>query len=279
MKSSKSEKGLVKMQYELIAIDIDGTLVPIGTECISEVVRSAITEAALLGITVVLATGRSFRSAAQIASSLGVDNYLITSNGALVQHTSNGEVLYQKNLSVELAKKVLVAARKSGLTFDVVYPDYSIVDNNPDLIEFLRDVEGVEPIICDDLECTMLEEPIKLHFLGDHEDIMEFQTELLTSMGDEINVTSSYPRLLEVVNKQTNKGVALAKLAEKLNIPMEKTMAIGDGNNDLEMLLAAGLGVAMGNAFVAVKEVADVITETAENDGVAYAIEKWCKLS
>ncbi|MEI7884972.1 MAG: Cof-type HAD-IIB family hydrolase [Clostridia bacterium] len=265
------------MQYELLALDVDGTLVPIGTESISEIVKKSIKEVAAQGITVVLATGRSFRSASQIACSLGVDNYLITSNGALVQHMSNGEVLYQKNIPVNIAKEVLVAARKRGLTFDVVYPGHSVVDNDPDLIKFLREVEGVEPIICGDLECSMKEEPIKLHFLGEQEEIMQFQAELIASLGDKINVTSSYPRLLEVVNKETNKGVALAKLAEELNISMDKTMAIGDGNNDLEMLLVAGLGVAMGNAFGAVKEVADVITHTAEDDGVAYAIEKWLK--
>ena len=89
------------------------------------------------------------------------------------------------------------------------------------------------------------------------------------------NGVLSQKYIYETLPKGANKGVALKKLAEKLNIPREEVMAIGDGNNDIEMLKFAGVGVAMGNGTKMAKDAANYITDTNENNGVAKAIEKF----
>ena len=80
---------------------------------------------------------------------------------------------------------------------------------------------------------------------------------------------------IEVLNKEASKGQSLKELADHLGIPQERVMAIGDSGNDIDMVEYAGLGVAMGNAVPAVLNVADVVTDSVDNDGVATAINRY----
>ena len=95
------------------------------------------------------------------------------------------------------------------------------------------------------------------------------------NFGDRLTVTNSKPTYLEMVNPQANKGAALAYLAEKLDIKQEEVMAIGDSNNDLDMIRYAGWGVAMGNAADKVKAAARFVTTRNDEDGVAEAVVKY----
>lgn len=93
-----------------------------------------------------------------------------------------------------------------------------------------------------------------------------------------MHITKSKPHFLEIIEGTVNKGVALAALAERLGISRQDVMAIGDSFNDLEMIQYAGVGVAMGNARKEIKQQADIVTLTNEEDGVAEAIEQYVLL-
>ena len=93
--------------------------------------------------------------------------------------------------------------------------------------------------------------------------------------GDKLNVFRSDPYYVEVLPKFTDKGVAVDKLMKHLDIKKEKVICVGDSYNDLPMLKRAGLAVAMGNAQASVKEAADIVTDTNDEDGIAKIVEKF----
>jgi hypothetical protein len=99
--------------------------------------------------------------------------------------------------------------------------------------------------------------------------------QLPSFLHDKFTIVKSADFFLEFLNPNSNKGLAVKKLAESLNIPQEKVMCIGDAGNDRHMVKYAGLGVAMGNAMAETKEVADYITDTNDENGVANAIRKF----
>ncbi len=104
---------------------------------------------------------------------------------------------------------------------------------------------------------------------------MELREEVLKSLPDEfpdLVITTSIVNNIEINSREATKGVALEKLAAYLGIPLESTMAFGDDTNDISMLEAAGIGVAMGNACEAVKRSSDFVTRDCDENGVAYAI-------
>ena len=114
----------------------------------------------------------------------------------------------------------------------------------------------------------------KLLLLGEEEQLNEFETVIPDDWRDEFYVVRSQKYLVEVLTKGVNKAFGLEKLAQKLNIQPSEIAAIGDAANDIEMLQYAGLAIAMGNASEEVKAIADIVTDTNENNGVIKAIDK-----
>ena len=117
-------------------------------------------------------------------------------------------------------------------------------------------------------------EKFNLFFKKEREDDRTKAREALNQFSD-LSITSSLGNNLEINHKDATKGNGLASLAAYLGLKKEEVMACGDGENDISMLDEAGIGVAMGNASDLVKRAADVVTLTNDQDGVAYAIEKW----
>lgn len=267
------------MNYDLIAIDIDGTLVA-ENKIISPQVNEAIQRVVQAGMKVVLCTGRPLPGAQPYVEELAlnqVDDYLITYHGALVQRSDTLETILHHELTCqdlldwrELTQSLdnnIQAVRNDGVFTDMRDLDYfklmeSYYNNIPLRI---REIHEMKP----ELLFSKL-------FMGDDAIKLDrFEEAIPDFFRKEYTILRSGPNSLEILNKKASKGQSLSELANLLDIPQERVMAIGDSGNDIDMVEYAGLGVAMGNAVPAVKAVADVITENADNFGVAHAINRY----
>ncbi|MED3653636.1 Cof-type HAD-IIB family hydrolase [Heyndrickxia sporothermodurans] len=237
----------------LIALDMDGTLLN-SKEEISEENKRVIARAKENGIHIVLSTGRNFATVHEFAEDLELNSFLVTVNGGEIWDSS-GKLLERNLLQVEQIKmmwdlKNLHNTKFWAITVDKVFRDEFPDENTFADYEWLKfgfDVEddNARKIIMEELEKNKLQ------------------------------VTNSSPTNLEVNPYGISKAKALEKVCERIGITMENVMAMGDSMNDIAMIKSAGIGIAMGNAQAIVKEAADWITDTNDNDGVAKAIQRW----
>ena len=264
--------------YKLVAIDMDGTLLK-GDKTVSERTKSAIQSAREMGVTVVLATGRPIEGVSKYLEELDMytdKDYVLSYNGALVQKTKSKESIakialegsdlhYLKKLSNELGVNIHAFSEEKGLITpkNSKYTEVEANINNIKINEIDIDAISDDEVI---IKIMMIDEP---EILGPAID------KLPKYVFEKYTVVRSTPYFLEFLNKEVNKGVGVEMLAKHLGIKREEIITLGDAGNDLHMIEYAGLGIAMGNAFDEVKEAADYITDTNENDGVAKAIEKF----
>ena len=260
---------------KLIATDLDGTLLPTGTEISPENIEAA-KKAAAAGVTVTIATGRMYRAALPVAKNLGVDVPIITYNGALIR-TVSGKTLFSSFLAPELIREVLDFVEEQGWYMQtyskdcLYYPEHC---RQSDRYEAAQLVQG-EAVGWQGLK-ERTEEVTKLLCVTDSGDETEERIAILREhFGDRLSIVRSNANYAEIVNKGVSKGEGLKKLAEILGVTIPETMALGDAENDLSILKEAGLSVAMGNAVPAVKELCDVETGTCEENGWAQAVDEY----
>ncbi len=273
------------MEIKLIATDLDGTFVDSKKQLIEENVK-AFAECAEREIEIVPTTGRTkVGIPAEIKNLPGV-RYAITNNGGVVVDLVTGEILSSCLLDADLAVKVMEIARDSAddIMYDayidgIGYSRFEFFENlehylyDPGILNLVRLTRRpVEDNIAYVKTCGRGIEKINLFFV-DMEARARMRVQLAEVPG--ILVTSSLPNNLEINAYGADKGTALLRLAEYLNIRREEVMALGDGENDLTMIRMAGFGVAMGNAEEHVKAAADHITATNDEAGVAAAIRKF----
>lgn len=269
----------------LIALDLDGTLLNTQKQ-LSEENRAALTRAARAGIHIVPTTGRFFDGMPDTVRALPFIRYAITINGAEVADRRTGEELYKADIPLERALELM----RYLDTLPVIYDCYQ--DNAGWISEHLK--ARIDSTVKDPHFRKMLHElrkPVpelkafvtergrdiqKIQFFIPTPELRQELLETLPKMYPDLAVSSSVSENIEVNAAGATKGKALLGLAERLGIPREGTMAFGDGLNDLSMLEAAGVGVAMENACAEAKAAADYITLSNNDHGVAYAIEKFC---
>ncbi|WP_409021948.1 sugar-phosphatase [Dellaglioa sp. P0083] len=267
------------MTIKLIAIDIDGTLVNDKKEIAPETITT-IKAAKAAGIKVVLCTGRPLTGVTKYLEKLGLtsdDDFVITFNGALVQVSGSGEVLIHHTLDIndyniieETSRElnVHVHAEDQALMYtpNADISEYSVAESflvqMP--IRFRKPEEMDKNIVIS-----------KMMYIDYPEVITRVVKELPAKITDNYYYVQSEPYFLELLNKNASKGNAVMSLADKLGFTKDEVMALGDQGNDLSMIQAAGLGVAMGNAIQEVKDNAQAVTATNVELGVAKAIQKY----
>lgn len=262
------------MTIRLLAVDLDDTLLNEKSE-VSEANKKAIQEAVARGVIVTIATGRMFESAQKIARQIGLDVPLIAYNGALVQSAISKEVLMKQCVDEDAARAVLELFREKGWYIQLYRNDTLYVDTKTD---DTRDYEKRVKTTAIEIGEELYRDPIgilKMLAVNDADKLDYVEEVVQSTFRGKIFAPRSRPRLLEIVNAKVNKGEALRLVAERFSVNREEVMAIGDSNNDVAMIEYAGLGVAMGNASPRVKEVAQIVTASNEEDGVAKAIEKY----
>lgn len=267
------------MAIKLITIDIDDTLVNTAKQ-VTPRVKAALQEATAQGVKVVLTTGRPLPGVQEYLDELGLnhqdDQYAITYNGGVVQ-TTNGEELGGKELAYSDYLRLREVADELGAylqveTIDAAYTSAMEINYWASRENFLIKM----PLIIKPVdEMDPNDHYVKFMFIGDEADIDSWRDALPADVKEAYYIVKSTPQHLEFMHKDATKGSGLLTLAAKLGIDRSETMALGDQQNDVTMIEAAGLGVAMGNAVPEVKAVADVETTTQNADGVGVAVEKW----
>lgn len=267
---------------KLLAIDMDGTLLN-EEKHIDTPQREAVQKAIEAGIKVVLCTGRPLFGVLPVYGELelekyNLDEYVILNNGCSLRKTTNWELLDNKEITRE--DVIYLDKLRKGYNLDLTVSnddDYFVVGDkaNKYTIE-----DG--KLVYVDIKPISLEEAtsgkhtfFKSMYLGEEEEIQRFKNDNENLLKDKYDAVLSQIHIFEMLPFGTNKAAALKELAEKLGIKREEIMTIGDGNNDVEMLEFAGIGIAMGNGTESAKKAANYVTDTNENHGVAKAIEKY----
>ena len=263
------------MSIKLFVSDIDGTLSLPGKSP-SQKNIDAVKKMHDAGIIVTIATGRMHKAALSTAKALGINAPIISYNGAMIK-TAEGEILYSNFLAPELVLELIDFFQANNLhlqTYSGEVLRYAV--DNKFTKQYERDIKVKgEAVGWDGLKKYTSQVCKVLGIVDSAEENAKVAAKLRERFSDRITVTKSAPVLVEIVNPGISKASAIKILADKFNIKQDEVAAIGDGDNDLPMLKAAGLGIAMGNATDAVKKSCKVITSNCEDDGFANAVEKF----
>lgn len=243
---------MVKEEIKLIALDMDGTVLNERGE-ISQQNADAIREAETQGVKVIFSTGRTKMTSSDYAASLNLSSYLITVNGSEIWD-HKGELVERQLIHTDVMQWMWELSREHAVPFWAVSCD-KVWDN-----DMPADINSSEWMKC--------------RFEIEEQALREEIMKQLQARGG-LEISNSSPTNLEVNLLGVNKAIAIEKVCSHLDLSMNQVMSVGDSLNDLAMIKAAGLGIAMGNAQEAVKREADWITETNTNHGVAVAINKW----
>ena len=264
---------------KLIAIDMDGTLLNSKKELLEETKQyfknfhNKNTETLL-----VICTGRPESGIRPYLKDLGYleeNHYIISQNGANIYESQTGKRLMDAFVDSAAIQKWIELGKKHGISVMGAGVDYyySFDEDPTEWMEFdVKLVSGKLKRI--PTKESLNTEFYKILLMGDEEQLNEFETFIPQEWRDEFYVVRSQKYLVEVLTKGVNKAFGLEKLVQKLNIEPSEIAAIGDAANDVEMLEYAGLAIAMGNASEEVKAIADIVTDTNENNGVIKAIDK-----
>ena len=230
-----------------------------------------------------ISTGRALNGAAGLLRDIhlyGRKNLLITSyNGGLVFDTYTEEVLLKKTIPLDLMYRSFDLANEYGIHIQA-YTDSAVVSetDNHHLRKYLS-IQKLDVVFTDDIRSFNMEPSVKLLCL-DYDDpsrITEFRSLFEAEFAGELNCFNSNPNLLEIVPPGVSKGAALRFLAEHYQIPIENTISAGDAENDLPMILAAGIGCAVKNADDSLKAEADYVTQRDNNHAaVAEILDRFC---
>ena len=263
--------------YKLIALDMDGTLLN-EEKKISKANFDAIQNAREKGVKVVLATGRPLKGIHQYLTQLNLiskEEYAVTYNGSLIQNTSGSIIIDKKPLSHEDNKYLYELSKKLNVNIHALTYDKCITPKFNKYSEYEANMNQIPLEIVDFENIDENVVIIKTMFIDEPEILDRVVPEIPKEVYDRFTVVRSAPFFLEFIDKSSNKGSGIHKLAESLGIKQEEVICVGDAGNDLHMIEYAGLGVAMGNAFEEVKKAADYVTATNDDDGVAEVINKF----
>lgn len=267
------------MAIKLVAIDMDGTLFN-DNKLITKEVKAAITAAKEQDVKIVLSTGRPLSGIVSALEQLNLQqegDYSITYNGAYVQSNHDAKVIFRRTLTHSDFLRLEKLSHEVGVhchTIDMNQVYTTNRDISPYTIRecFMsnmslsyRTVEEISP----DMEI------LKMMMIDEASILDAGIAKIPAHFFDEYTILKSEKYYLELLNKEASKGKGVESLANYLGLDRSEIMAIGDNENDIDMIQYAGIGVAMENAIDKVKAVSDFITKTNNQNGVAYAIEKF----
>ena len=269
---------------KLIALDLDGTLLN-SDKALTARTRAALESAAERGVRIVPATGRFYRGMPEAVRALPFVRYAITMNGAQVLDAETGETIYSADIPTEEA----LAFYEHLDTLPVIYDCYidgwgymtasmqeraeDYVGGDLHLLNMIRELRSPVP----ELKAYIAEgrcRPQKMQLFTPDAAFRDALLPRLTERCPQFAVSTSLRCNIEVNSRAADKGRALLALAERLGVRREQTAAFGDGLNDLSMIRAAGVGVAMANGHPEVRAAADMLTDDCDADGVAKGIER-----
>ncbi|URZ03592.1 Cof-type HAD-IIB family hydrolase [Clostridium felsineum] len=271
------------MKYKLICIDMDGTLLN-SKRRISYETKEAIREAHLKGIDIVITTGRIYSNAAFYSELIGVKSPVIASNGAIIRG-KNDKIIYEKAISVDILLRITEICNKLQGRLAFHTKDSAICGSK---IAYL--------VMCFVFFKSVMKGDSKIKYINNYNrylesfgkddkiikcEIVDISANKIAALKeelkkiDDIELVCSSRYNIEITAKSASKGNAIKILSQQYGVKREEIIAIGDSENDLSMIEYGGVGVAMGNGVEKVKKIADYITDTNDNDGVAKVIRKF----
>lgn len=279
----KNETELLKKNIRMVALDLDGTTFDSAGD-ISEHTVNTLEEAAAAGAHIVVSTGRSYASLPDHIKDVSGIEYAITSNGAHVNRMGSGEQIYSDFLDPQAVERVAELKAEAGADIEVFINGKAYVDESyyEDVKENGCEFRNADYVLWSrrpvpDVTALMLEnkeEIENVNFVFRTLELLEEAKPKVCAI-ENANITSSFLSNLEVGGPNTSKKTALLWLTDRLGISTDELMCCGDAPNDQAMLELAAIGVAVANAWGGLKDHADYITASNDDDGVALAIEKF----
>lgn len=266
------------MNYNIIVLDLDGTLTN-RDKIITPRTKEALMKAQEAGKIVVLASGRPTAGVQPLAEELELaryGSYILSYNGGMITNCRTGEAVFSALLPLEANRKILNLAKEHRVDI-LTYEGDHIITNNKEcpyaVIESninhlpLRQIDNMEEYI--DFQVP------KFLMLDDGDYLVTVEPKVKAAMGRDFSVYRSEEFFLEIMPKGIDKAQSLERLLTHLGMTKDEMIACGDGYNDLSMIRYAGLGVAMENAVLPVRNAADYITASNNDDGVGLVVEKF----
>jgi Cof subfamily protein (haloacid dehalogenase superfamily) len=264
------------MQYKMLVLDMDDTLLT-DDHKISDINKEMLLKAQAMGVYVVLASGRPTSAMTAFAKELELDlnnSYMISFNGAVISNVKDDEILFEQTLSKEQIHELYDYSLKNK-THIITYLNNEIIsETDSEFIEIEKTITGLkhhkvasfkEAVTTAAVKCILLEEPSYLKGLED-----DLKAEM-----PHLSVAMSKPFFLEVAQNGIDKAASLKLLAAKLNINQSEIIAVGNAGNDLSMIEYAGLGVWVDNVTPELRDRADVIVASNNNNGVAEVVQRY----
>jgi len=263
--------------YKLIAVDMDGTLLNEKKE-ISNRCKNAIFKLKEEGKKLVIATGRPLNGVMQYIEKLNLfdeNDYVVAFNGALVQSTKTKQIIFNKPLSLDAYKELYEISQELGVHIHALTDSSVLTPENNPYTEIESRMNHIPTIVgaVDRVDAATI--IVKVMFVDDPAKLDAAIPQIPDWVREKYTILRSAPYFLEFLDKSVNKGTGVSAIVKKLGLKREEVICVGDAGNDMDMIQYAGLGVAMGNAFDEIKSVADYITHTNEEDGVAHVIEEF----
>ncbi len=269
------------MEYQLIALDMDGTLLNSDLR-VTPGNRAAIRRAAEAGKHVALSTGRCLSEIRDVVRDIPEIRYMICENGSCVYDRKYDHTIHVDPVPVEEMRYILSRAEALGAVVQVFHDNQSYFSRaDADFVDecgvsayretFRRTAVFDEKLFENYGERPFRIEKVNLYFRSPearsraHAELSQRPLQSVETLG----------YMLELVSELADKGRGLNELCRHLGVPVERTIAVGDSMNDIEILRAAGLSVAMGNACPEAKDAADIVAPDCDHDGVAWVIEKY----
>ena len=276
MTEQNQTKSKPKRDIRLIVLDVDGTLLD-SNHALTARVEQTIKAAVAKGVQIVLATGKTRNSTAHLVEKLGIKAPGIYLQGLAI-YDENGTITHQWKLDPSLARQVITFAEDRGFMMVGFVEDRILArTDDPKLREGFSNYHEIAVEIVGPLQNLLNTTSLnKLIAIGEPRAITALRWQLNLQIGGAgRTMQAGVPWMVEILPPGTSKGVALKQLLKDMKISPENVMAMGDAENDVEMIQLAGVGVAMGQAAQNVKDAADFVTTTCDEDGVAVAIERF----
>lgn len=266
------------MKYKLIALDLDGTLKNSNNE-VSERTKTALMKAQELGAKIVLASGRPTYGLRKESVLLELDKYegfLLSFNGARVSSVKSEETIFEQTLSVEQIRQAYDRSKEFNLaclTYDGEYVVSEDIDDH--YVQYEYSINNMAGKKIDSFKDYVKEPVNKVLLTGEPDYVGSILDDFKEPFGDELSIYRSAPFFVEIMAQGIDKAASLDRLVKHMGIKREEVIAFGDGYNDLSMIEYAGMGISMANGVDEVRKKADFVTLSNDEDGIAYALEKF----